>query len=218
MDYQVDTIFLWCHRAAQNPSISSFQVNSNKAIDYSNFYRQKLFLSATRCWGFFLSIAIFLACIGSAHALDTRPLSIAELTMRSDVIAIGTIASVAGDWNSNKTAIYTRMDLKVEERLKGTDLEDKISFFQLGGSAGDTVSAVAGAAPFRPGERVAVFLYKDREQRLQLVGLFQGKFSVEKRPGSEDEIAVRRIPEVAKPLDEMPLERLKNLVQTAPVK
>jgi hypothetical protein len=110
------------------------------------------------------------------------------------------------------------MDLKVEERLKGTDLEDKISFFQLGGSAGDTVSAVAGAAPFRPGERVAVFLYKDREQRLQLVGLFQGKFSVEKRPGSEDEIAVRRIPEVAKPLDEMPLERLKNLVQTAPVK
>jgi len=166
-------------------------------------------------WFFFLSIAPVLACITSAHALDTKPLSITELTMRSDVIAIGTVTSVAGDWNSNRTVIYTRIDLKVEEGLKGTDLGDKMSFFQLGGSAGDTVSAVAGAAPFRPGERVVVFLYKDREQRLQLVGLFQGKFSVEKRPGSTGEIAVRRIPEVAKPLDEMPLVRLKNLVQTA---
>jgi hypothetical protein len=69
------------------------------------------------------------------------------------------------------------------------------------------------AAAFVEGERVAVFLLKNNRARLQLVGSFQGKFSVQRRP--EGEMAVRRIPGVSKPLDQFPLDKFKLQVQEA---
>ena len=140
-------------------------------------------------------------------------LSIAELTTRSDVVALGTVSSLASDWNLNRTAIETRIDLKVEEIFKGTVDQGKISFYQLGGVTGDIASSVGEAAPFIEDERVAVFLFKNKRQRLQLVGSFQGKFSIERR--SEGEMAVRKIPGVIKPIDEFPLDHFKMHVQKA---
>ena len=142
-----------------------------------------------------------------------RALSIAELATRSDVVALGTVSSIASDWNLSRTAIETRIDLKVEEIFKGTVDQVKIGFYQLGGVAGDTASSVGAAASFVEDERVAVFLFKNKQQRLQLVGSFQGKFSIERR--SEGEVAVRKIPGVSKPLDEFPLDYFKMQVQKA---
>jgi len=52
----------------------------------------------------------------------TRALSIPELTARSDVIVLGTVSFITSDWNLNRTAIETRIDLKVfknnRERLQ----------------------------------------------------------------------------------------------------
>ena len=156
-----------------------------------------------------------LLCAGDTRASSaiTRTLSIAELTTRSDVILLGTVSFIASDWNPNRTAIETRVDLKVEEILKGTVDQAKISFYQLGGAVGGTASSLGEAAAFVEGERVAVFLFKSDRERLQLVGFFQGKFSVERRP--EREMAVRRIPGVSKPLEEFPIDQFKMQVQKA---
>ena len=78
---------------------------------------------------------------------------------------------------------------------------------------GEIASSVGEAAPFEEGEKVAVFLFKNERDRLQLVGFFQGKFTVEKRP--EGEMAVRRIPGVGKPVDKFPLKSFKLQVQEA---
>jgi hypothetical protein len=156
-----------------------------------------------------------LLCAGNVQASSvlTRALSIAELAKLSDVIVLGTVSVVSSDWNLDRTAIEMRIDLKVEEIFKGRADHGKITFHQLGGVVGEIASSVGEAAAFEEGERVAVFLLKNNRARLQLVGSFQGKFSVQRRP--EGEMAVRRIPGVSKPLDQFPLDKFKLQVQEA---
>jgi hypothetical protein len=154
---------------------------------------------------------------GVAHSatLNIEPLSVANLTKRSDVIALGPVTSVLSEWNSQKTTIYTRIGLSVEESFKGTASGEKLSFYQLGGEVGDTASSVGEAAAFNRAERVIVFLYRNKEQKLELVASFQGKFSIEERGQAGGLMAIRRVPGTLRPLDEMPLERIKNEIQTA---
>jgi hypothetical protein len=154
-------------------------------------------------------------CTGNLRAgsVPSHALSVAELTKRSDVIVLGTVSFISSDWSVNRTTIETRIDLKVEEIFKGAVDQKKISFHQLGGKVGEIASSVGEAALFREGERVVVFLSKSSRDRLQLVGFFQGKFSIERRP--EGEIAVRRTPGVSKPLDELPVDKFKLQVQEA---
>ena len=163
----------------------------------------------------FLVIVMTWLSTGSlrANSVTTRPFSIPELTARSDVIALGTVSSIASDWNLNRMTIETRIDLKVEEIFKNTVDQKKISIYQLGGVVGDTASSVGETASFVESERVAVFLSKNKQERLQLVGFFQGKFSVERHP--EGEMAVRRVPGISKPLDEIPLNHFKMQIQKA---
>ena len=148
-----------------------------------------------------------------ASSVVTRAFSIAELTKRSDVIVLGTVTVLSSDWNLDRTAIETRIDLKVDEIFKGTVDQSKISFHQLGGKVGEIASSVGEAASFEVGERVAVFLFKNNWDRLQLVGFFQGKFAVERGP--KGQMAVRRIPGVSNPLDQFPLNNFKLQVQEA---
>jgi hypothetical protein len=148
-----------------------------------------------------------------ATSLSIRPLSISELVMRADVIALATVNAITSDWSLNRTTIETRIDLKVEEIFKGTVAQDRIIFYQLGGLVGETASVVGETAQFVERERVTVFLAKNSRQRLQLVGSFQGKFLVERRP--EGEVAVRRVPGLSKPLDEIPLDDFKMQIQKA---
>ena len=160
-------------------------------------------------------LVLTLLCAGDVRSSSapTSALSIAELTRRSDIIVLGTVTSIASDWNVNRTAIETRIDLKVEEILKGRADHGRITFHQLGGVVGEIASSVGEAAPFEEGEKVAVFLFKNKGDRLQLVGFFQGKFAVERRP--EGQKAVRRIPGASNPLDQIPLESFKLQVQKA---
>jgi hypothetical protein len=160
-------------------------------------------------------LVLTLLCAGDVRSSSalTSALSVAELTKRSDVIVLGTVTSIASDWNVNRTAIETRIDLKVEEIFKGRADHGKITFHQLGGMVGEIASSVGQAAVFEEGERVAVFLFKNKRDRLQLVGFFQGKFAVERRP--EGQMAVRRIPGISAPVDQFPLDNFKLQVQKA---
>ena len=168
---------------------------------------------ATRRTVFLFILTFLLAGDSRASSVITRALSIAELTTRSDVIVLGTVSFTRSDWNLSRTAIETRIDLKVEEIFKGTVDQAKISFYQLGGVVGDTASSLGEAPTFVEGERVAIFLFKNNRERLQVVGFSQGKFLVERRP--EGLMAVRRIPGLSKSLDEFPLDTFKRQVQEA---
>jgi hypothetical protein len=176
-------------------------------------FAKLIYLSARRLNVFFFILILLCFANVQASSLVTRALSIAELAKRSDVIVLGTVISIASDWNFDRTAIETSIDLKVEEIFKGRAEHGKIIFHQLGGVVGEIASSVGEAAPFKEGERVAVFLFKNKRDRLQLVGFFQGKFAVERRP--EGQMAVRRIPGVSAPMDQFPLDNFKLQVQKA---
>ena len=160
----------------------------------------------------FILTLLFAGNVQTSSVLS-HEFSIAELTKRSDVIVLGTVSFISSDWNLDRTTIETRIDLKVEEIFKGIVDQGKISFYQLGGKVGEIAGSVGEAASFEEGERVAVFLFKNNRNRLQLVGFFQGKFAVERSP--KGHMAVRRIPGVNKPLDQLPLNNFKLQVQDA---
>ena len=88
---------------------------------------------------FLFILTLLFAANVQASSVVTRALSIAELTKRSDVIVLGTVAVVSSDWNLDRTAIETRIDLKVDEIFKGTVDQGKISFHQLGGKVGKSL-------------------------------------------------------------------------------
>lgn len=148
-----------------------------------------------------------------AQSMGTGPLSIPELVARSDLVVIGSVASVQSDWNSDHTMIFTRIDLKVAEVLKGSVSGRPLSFFQLGGQVGDAASAIAGAPTFAPGEGVLMFLSVKSDGRLGVVELFQGKFSIRSDPSSGAEMVFRQIPGMPSPHDEISLEQARQLVR-----
>lgn len=164
-------------------------------------------------------LVILLASIGwlcgSAEATAGGLLSIPELTSRAEVIVIGGVVASQSEWDQSRRVIVTQVQLKVEEALKGAVSETGLSFFQLGGKVGDMVLAVPDTPIFRPGERTLLFLARKREGSLEVIGLFQGKFCIERDPASSLDMAIRRAPGSDRILDQVPLELARSQILTA---
>jgi len=165
--------------------------------------------------GVFLCALLVAPMNADAESVAGGPLSIEDLSTRSSVVVIGRVISVASDWNSTRTMIFTRIELGVEEPLKGSVQNGRLSFYQAGGQVGDIASEVAGSPVFAEGERLLLFLSSGGDGRLGVVGLFQGKFSIERDSPSGQNMATRRIPGTAQILDRMSLEQAKKLVGTS---
>jgi hypothetical protein len=139
------------------------------------------------------------------------PLSVAELTARAIFVVLGRVVTTESGWDTARPLIVTRVDLVVDEILKGPVPGKMLSLRELGGKVGEAASVVADAPLFAPGERVLVFLTFSRDGRLHVVGLHQGKFSLEHLDGGE-EMAVRRRPGSAAVLDQTALEAVKHAI------
>ena len=138
------------------------------------------------------------------------PLSIGELSQRSEFVLIGRVVTVMSEWNKARTVILTRVQVVAQESLKGSArAKERVAFVQLGGKVGEIVSAVGGSPSFVEGERVLLFLSRKPDGLLGLVGQFQGKFRVETDPVSRVDLAVRRLPGSDKVLDRMPLDQAR---------
>lgn len=155
------------------------------------------------------------AMFASALAGGPGLLTVRDLTRKADVVVLGTIAAVASHWNAARSQIFTRVELMPEELLKGTVLANSVYFVQPGGRVGDVGSVVAEAPSFTIGERVVVFLVARPDGDLGVIGLFQGKFTVERDDISGLALAVRRVPGSAQTTDRMTLDQLRAEVRTA---
>lgn len=152
---------------------------------------------------------------GYAGPTAGRPMSVEELTKGADVVVIGEVLSTQSEWDPTGRVILTRVDMHVEELLKGSPTGQRLSFQQLGGQVGDTVSVVAGSPSFSRGERVLLFLSRRRDGRFDVENFFQGKFSLEHDPASGREMAVRRVPDSAQVLDRLQLDEARSRVLKA---
>lgn len=158
-----------------------------------------------------LGLVVGAPIVAAAQTFPGPP-SIEQLTHRADVVVLGEVRLTAVGWDPVRSNVSTRVELARTELLKGTALSP-VSFQQLGGRSGGATSVVGGAAEFRRGERVLVFLARLPGGPLTLVDLLHGKFSIERDAATGRDYAVRAVS--ARSADRIELERARALVRRA---
>jgi len=116
-----------------------------------------------------------------------------ELINGADSVVVGTVVEQNSYWNDEHTGIYTSVVLSVEEMLKGTASQDRITVTLSGGEVDGMWERVSEMASFDQGERAVVFLKKLSKEQLpkvkdsnlqlpeeqfEVYGGFRGKFTI----------------------------------------
>lgn len=160
-------------------------------------------------------LVVILAVASTAEAVTTGSVpSIRDLTRRAEVVVIGTVKSVHGYLDQSRQAVYTMVDLDAEQILKGTVTGPTVRLRELGGEANGVSTVVSDRATFAVGERVLVFLERDRDQQLRLVASFFGKYTLQFDPVAHAWTATRVAPGGRPVLDRIPLDKAKEVVVT----
>ena len=84
-----------------------------------------------------------------------------NLSKHADVILTGKVTKQTSSWNENKTRIFTKATLQVDEYLKGNNSKNSIEVTYPGGEVGDVGELYTHMPRFSNNEEVLVFLKKD---------------------------------------------------------
>lgn len=129
------------------------------------------------------------------------------LAKQADVVVLGKVAAMKSEWNRDKTRIYTRVTISVDEPLKGSS-GSSIEVLVPGGEIGRVGELYTHMPKFKKDEDVVVFAEKDRNGRYRVVGGSEGKFKVE-----EDKRTGERIVSDGTPLSRFTEEVRKSGLQ-----
>lgn len=88
-----------------------------------------------------------------------------KLAKGADVIVTGRVIEKKSSWNENKTRIYTRTTLQVDEYLKGKGNGNSVEVTYPGGEVGDLGEIYTHMPRFEDQEEVLVFLKKDKNPK-----------------------------------------------------
>jgi hypothetical protein len=114
-----------------------------------------------------------------------------ELAKQADVVAVGKVTSMKSEWNSDKTRIYTRVTIGVDEYLKGGS-GGSIDVLVPGGEIGRVGELYTHMPKFKKDEDVVVFAEKDRQGRYRVAGGSEGKYNVKKDERTGERIVSNR--------------------------
>ncbi len=129
-----------------------------------------------------MGLALLLAA--PAGATIVKALSVKEMSTVADVIVVGEVVDQRTFWNDEKTRIYTVTRVRVSEALKGTSEGAEIEIRQIGGTLDGLTQSIVGNAKLAKGEEVLVFLDRDDQKPLHyVIGMAQGKFSIDRSSG-----------------------------------
>ncbi|HEX9638565.1 MAG TPA: hypothetical protein VGB99_13585 [Acidobacteriota bacterium] len=169
---------------------------------------------------FTAAVLLFSLATASAPVL-LRALSEEELIRGAERILIGEVIGLRGHWNSERSRIFTRVELRLTRILKGPQ-RDPIAVIQiLGGSVGSLTTEVGGAPSFALGESVLVFTESLEENgwRYETVrGWALGKFRLEPGGGAAPTRLVRELEGIefrggARPAEVLLLEQLESAIR-----
>jgi hypothetical protein len=125
-------------------------------------------------------------------ATTVQPLSEEELVEQAETIFLGKCVSIKSEWNEEGTRIYTYITVAPERPLKGGIVPQQVTIRQLGGEVGDIGMRVEGTSVFEEGEETLLFLERGHKGFHRVLGLNQGKFSIETDEASGRKILVRK--------------------------
>lgn len=139
-----------------------------------------------------LGLALALGAATAPHdagATTLVKLSTEQLTDVAEFIVIGTVVDVWTEVDDGGM-VWTRALVEIDDQLKGPS-HSTLVLDQAGGEYGSSKTYVAGVARFSVGERGVFFASTRGDERIQLVGMFQGKYTVRMDPYSRQEIVQR---------------------------
>lgn len=123
------------------------------------------------------AVLAFLAFHGTGWTTTVLRLELPALVERADTIVQGRVERLDAQWDDTRKIIFTNIQIRVDESLKGTP-RPIVLIRQLGGKLGSLNMSVSGMPAFRSGENVIVFLKRNPEPTYHLVGLSQGKYEI----------------------------------------
>ena len=156
-------------------------------------------------------IALFVIAVGLASASPTgattmRHLDTRALTLGSSDIVVGQVEAVRPRWSADHRKLFTDVDVRVSQSLKGATAE-RITLTQLGGELDGVKVSVPGGPLFKPGNEALLFVWRDAKGRPQVNGMAQGKFDIERDAATGTLMVQRNTPGFA-------VKDVKSLVGT----
>jgi hypothetical protein len=110
--------------------------------------------------------------IASAQSVD--------LTRRADVVVVGRVTELTSDWNSDRSRIYSRVTVTVDEHIKGDVAQSSVTISTPGGEIDGVGEVYSHTARFKTDEQVVLFAAADPQGQLSVVGGDEGKLAVTK--------------------------------------
>lgn len=86
-----------------------------------------------------------------------------KITENSDAIITGKVIDQKSEWNSDKTRIFTKVNIKVDEFLKGSAHQSNIIVIHPGGEVGEVGEVYSHVPGFYDNENVLLFLQKSED-------------------------------------------------------
>jgi hypothetical protein len=137
--------------------------------------RKIIFYAAFLCF-------IIMSFLSSKSSAVMKGLSTEELTRGSTVIIMGKVENVEAQWSCDKSTIYSRASIVIDDVIKGLIIQDKIIVEYEGGEVGDIGLKVSDVSPLKKGETIILFLKADKRKDVGVVynitGKAQGKYVI----------------------------------------
>jgi len=108
-------------------------------------------------------------------AATVEKLTLEQLTHRASAIVRGVVIGLQSHWDEGHNMIYTSITISVTDYLKGGAGAEEITIEVPGGEVDEIGLLVSDAPRFAAGQEVILFL---REEYFQVVGWFQGKYTI----------------------------------------
>ena len=114
-----------------------------------------------------------------SNATTVKVLTEEEMVDGAQDILVGNCTSVRSQWNEERTKIFTYITISPRSFIKGGGIDKQIVIKQLGGEVADIGMQVEGTSVFEEDEEVLLFLKKGPQKYYRILGLNQGKYSIE---------------------------------------
>ena len=127
----------------------------------------------------FLFLTLIFLAFSLASYAQKESSEIKKLAKGADVILTGKVKQKKSSWNADKTRIYTKTTLEVDEYLKGNNNGKSVEITSPGGEVDDVGELYTHMPKFEENEEVLVFLKKDKKNNgYKVMNGEDGKISV----------------------------------------
>jgi len=137
---------------------------------------------------------LFLCGIYPTYLAQQMSTDLRDLSNGADIIITGKVTGQTSSWNEDKTRIYTKAVIQVDEYLKGNNSGSTVTVKYLGGEVGEIGEMYSHTPRFEDKEEVLVFLQKDdKNTEYKVYDGENGKISIVNDPKTGEKVTTSNL-------------------------